>query len=119
MSPSNTKKNFISLDNPKVSANVGLATKFFTKRALNIDAIVRAFKLIWRTYKDFHIKVVGNQVLLLNFELDTDADCVLLNEPWSFDRYLILFTRHIKGESDGLGLLRTVNFWVQIHNLPF
>lgn len=77
------------------------------------------FKQIWRTYKDFHIRAVGNQVLLFNFELDTDADRVLLSEPWSFDRYLILFTRHIEGESNSSSLPGTINLWVQFHNLPF
>lgn len=41
MSLSNKEKNFISLDNPKMSPNAVLVAKFFTKQALNIDAIVR------------------------------------------------------------------------------
>ena len=88
MSLSDKEKNFVNLDNPQVSPNALLAAKVFAKRAPNIDAIVRTFKPIWRTRKDFHIRAVGNQVLLFNFELDTGTDCVLLSEPWSFDRIL-------------------------------
>ena len=88
MSLSDKEKNFVNLDNPQVSPNALLAAKVFANRAPNIDAIVRTFKPIWRTRKDFHIRAVGNQVLLFNFELDTGTDCVLLSEPWSFDRIL-------------------------------
>lgn len=91
----------------------------FLQSEFLILTLLFEFKQIWRTYKDFHIRAVGNQVLLFNFELDTDTDHVLLSEPWSFDRYLILFTRHVEGESDSSSLPGTVNFWVQIHNLPF
>ena len=55
MSLSDKEKNFVNLDNPKVSLNALLAAKVFAKRAPNIDAIVRTFKPIWRTRKDFHI----------------------------------------------------------------
>lgn len=91
----------------------------FLQSEFLILTLLFEFKQIWRTYKDFHIRAIGNQVLLFNFELDTDTDHVLLSEPWSFDRYLILFTRHVEGESDSSSLPGTVNFWVQIHNLPF
>lgn len=91
----------------------------FLQSKLLILMLLFEFKQIWRTYKDFHIRAVGNQVLLFNFELDTDADRVLLSEPWSFDRYLILFTRHIEGESNSSSLPGTINLWVQFHNLPF
>ena len=36
-----------------------LAAKFFTKRALNIEAVAQTFRPLWRTKVSFHITNVG------------------------------------------------------------
>ena len=58
-----------------------LATKFLTKRALNVEAIGRTFKPLWRAKKDFKVCEAGDHVLLFVFELEADAKRVLANEP--------------------------------------
>ena len=50
-----------------------LATKFLTKRALNVEAIGRTFKPLWRAKKDFKVREAGDHVLLFVFELEADA----------------------------------------------
>ena len=67
-----------------------LATKFLTKRALNVEAIGRTFKPLWRAKKDFKVREEGDHILLFVFELETDAKRVLVNEPWTFDKHVIL-----------------------------
>ena len=62
-----------------VSNKVVLAAKFLNKRVLNVDAISRTFRAIWRTRK--------------NFNIQQDAERVLNNEQWSFDKHLVLFRR--------------------------
>ena len=32
----------------------------------------------------------GNNILLIEFELEVDAEKVLQGEPWSFDRHLVI-----------------------------
>ena len=71
-----------------------LATKFLTKHALNVHAIGRTFKPLWRTRNEFKIREVGDHILLFVFELETDAKQVLAQEPWSFDKNLILLQRY-------------------------
>ncbi|XP_023872065.1 uncharacterized protein LOC111984680 [Quercus suber] len=71
-------------DNPEFV----LAAKFLTKRALNVEAIGRTFKSLWKSRKEFKIRDVGNHVVLFVFQTDTDAERVLMNEPWSFVKYL-------------------------------
>ena len=66
-----------------------LATKFLTKRALNVEAIGRTFKPLWRAKKDFKVREVGDHVLLFVFELEADAEWVLANEPWTFDKHAV------------------------------
>lgn len=55
--------------------------------------------------------------LLLNYEVDVKK--VLLGEPWSFDRHLVVFQRF-----DGSKPLKDLDFklcsfWVQIDDLPY
>lgn len=80
-----------------------LATKFLTKRALNIEAIGRTFKPLWRSRGEFTIREAEDHVLLFVFEQENDAERVLASEPWVFDKQE-RFT--------------TSKFWVQLHGLP-
>ena len=58
-----------------------LVAKFLTKRALNVEAIGRTLKLLWRDKKDFKVREAGDHVLLFVFELEADVEWVLANEP--------------------------------------
>ena len=37
---------------------------------------------------------MGNHILLFVFENELDANRVLLGEPWSFDKYLVVLRRY-------------------------
>ena len=58
-----------------------LATKFLTKRALNVEAIGRTFKPLWRAKKEFKVCEAGDHILLFVFELESNAERVLANGP--------------------------------------
>lgn len=81
---------------PSVTIEVILAAKFLNRRALNVDAIGRTFRSLWKTCKSFDIREVGDHLFLFFFETANDAERVLRNEPWSFDKHLVLF-RHLNG----------------------
>ena len=68
-----------------------LATKFYTKRALNMEAVALTFRPLWRTKESFHIMNARNNLLLFDFDLEVDAKKVLFGEPWSYDRHLVIF----------------------------
>ena len=51
-----------------------LAAKFLTKRALNVEAIRRIFKPLWRAKKEFKVCEARNHILLFVFELESDAE---------------------------------------------
>ena len=87
-----------------ISNKVVLAAKFLNRRVLNVDAIGRTYRAIWRTRKSFNIR--------------QDAKRVLNNEPWSFDKHLVLF-RCLEGSQNIRSLQFTsTQFWVQLHGLP-
>ena len=94
-----------------------LMAKFFTKHAININAVARTLKPLWRTKQDFEIQDMGNHILLFVFENELDDNRVLLGKPWSFDKYLVVLRRY--KDDSSLRRLRfdTTKFWVQVHGL--
>lgn len=118
MSLSKAEGTKCDLSKDKKVAEFVLAAKFFTRRSVNIEAVARTFRPIWRPKRNFEVSVAGDNILLISFELEVDAKKVLQGEPWAFNGHLVVLQRY-----DGscpvqeLRFDRT-SFWVQIHNLP-
>ena len=72
----------------------------------------------WRTEKSFEIRDVDDNKAIILFEEEVDLKRVLMNSPWSFDKYLI--TLHKLGEDEHIQGIRfdEISFLVQIHDLP-
>ena len=68
-----------------------LAAKFFTWRSLNIDAVVRTFRPLWCTKGCFQTSDAKQNFMVFTFDLEDDVEKVLMGEPWSFDRHLVVF----------------------------
>ena len=83
-----------------------------------MDIIGRTFKPLWRARNEFKIREVDDHVLLFIFELESDAKRVLAQQPWSFDKHLVLFQRYDNKTPVKNLCFTKVNFWVQIHGLP-
>jgi len=61
---------------------------------LNIEAIIRTFKILWHTKKGFKARDMGDHhVLMFIFLEQSDVDRVLAGEPWSFDKNLVALKR--------------------------
>jgi len=95
-----------------------IAAKFFTKRALNMEAIAKTFKLIWRSRKGFEVRDMGNHLVLFAFKDETDVAKVLMGEPWSFDKHLVALQETKRGEAIQSLEFDSTCFWVQIHDFP-
>ena len=83
-----------------------------------MEAIGRTFKPLWRAKKEFKVREVGDHILLFVFEAESDAERVLANEPWTFDKHVVLLQKF-----DGSTPARYLRFtklkiWVQLHGLP-
>ena len=95
-----------------------LAGRFYTKRVLNVDAVARTFKPLWRTVGELKIRDIGEHILLFEFEDILDLERVMEFEPWSYDKHLVAFERVIDIESVPFLEFSRATFWVQLHNIP-
>ncbi|XP_075645035.1 uncharacterized protein LOC142616027 [Castanea sativa] len=50
--------------------------------------------------------------------IESDANRVLLGEPWSFEKYLIVLRRYENDSSLKRLQFDTAKFWVQVNDLP-
>ena len=73
-----------------------IAAKFFTKRALNMDAIASTFRPLWRSKNGFKVKNMGNHIVLFIFDNKREVETIIENEPWSFDKHLMVLQRYDK-----------------------
>ena len=94
-----------------------IAAKFLTKRALNIDAIVTTFTPLWCSKNGFKIKNLGNHVVLFTFEGKAKLDSILTNEPWSFNKHLMVLQQYdVVSEVQEMNFILTA-FWIQVHGI--
>ena len=95
-----------------------LAGKFFTKRVLNVEAVARSFKPLWKPVGELKICNLGDNVLVFEFDDVMDLERVLEYEPWPYDKSLIAFHQVYDVEEFWHLLYNHVTFWVQLHNIP-
>ena len=67
-----------------------LAAKLLTKRALSVEVVIRTFSPLWWLVKGFNVRRAGDHVLLFLFDNKEEAKKILSNEPWSFEKHLVV-----------------------------
>lgn len=94
-----------------------LVAKFFTQWVINVEAVTRTFKPLWRSESGFSAQELGENLMMFEFEDVADLEKVLLYEPWTNDKYLVAFWR-LEGTVEPENLVfNQTSFWVQIHDL--
>ncbi len=95
-----------------------LAAKFLTRRSLNVEAVARTFKPLWRTDQGFTMRDMGDNTIMVIFEEEADRERVLQGEPWAYDKHLIVFQRVAEEEAMEEVNFSEISFWIQLHGLP-
>ena len=54
-----------------------------------MDAITQTLRSMWRSGGNFEIRELGANTVLLLFDDETNVNRILLQGPWTFDKYLI------------------------------
>ena len=109
---SDVEGSHVSITEEEAVSDFVLATKFLTKRALNVEAIAKTFTPIWRMKNGFRVTKESDQMVLFTFDNQTDMERVLNTEPWSFDKHLMVLHQYDK-EVDILDIdFNMVTFWI-------
>ena len=95
-----------------------LAAKFLTRRVLNMEAIAKTFTLLWKARKGFEIRDMGDHRVMFVFPEASNIDRVLMGEPWTFDRHLVVLERMKRSDATEELKFNQISFWVQVHDLP-
>ena len=90
---------------------------FLTPRFLNMEAMARTFKQLWRSTNGFKIQNHKEQRVLFVFDNLGDVYRILQNQPWSFDKHLVMLQRYNSDVPICDLIFKTTLFWVQVHNI--
>lgn len=71
---SSKKDNRFDLSRNKKAQKYTLATKFFTRRSVNIEAVAKTFRPLWHTRRKFEVSNAGDNILLFTCESDEDIE---------------------------------------------
>nr|POE76425.1 hypothetical protein CFP56_19872 [Quercus suber] len=113
----------ISLGSSKIEAarKIGkncLVMKVLSHKSINIDALRKNFRMIWKPQKSIQINEVEDELYLVEFGDGRGKKRIMEICPWTYEKYFIQF-REFKGEQVPKDIsLWQSPFWVQIHNLP-
>ena len=66
---------------------------------------------------NFDVRDLGNDIAMLIFDDEDDPKWILMQGPWSFDKYLIGLFRLDEAAMVADAKFNTTSFWVQIHGL--
>ena len=77
---------------------ISFSGKFFTKYVVNVKAVARTFKPLWKLFGELKIWDIGGNLLLFEFDDAMDLERVLEFEPWTYDKSLVVFQRVVDAE---------------------
>ncbi|MBA0577299.1 hypothetical protein Golob_025015, partial [Gossypium lobatum] len=91
-----------------------LICTIWTEKFYNLESFKAQMKSIWKTKKNFEITTVGQNLFLLEFDLDEDLEAITEGRPWFFRKSVILFDRLTKQIKRAQIRLTSSPFWIKI-----
>ncbi|KAL2933269.1 hypothetical protein RDABS01_016388 [Bienertia sinuspersici] len=98
---------------------LAMVVKVLTDRNINSNAFISTIKKVWRPFHNLEASNVGKNLFFFQFFHWRDKQRVMENQPWHFDRHVLLL-----GDVDGstkpsdLDLSR-LPIWARVYDLPF
>ena len=108
----------VEINVPLLEDGPVLIGKFCTKRRINLESVARVLKTVWKAENGFEVNDLGDNKVIFLFHTTEDMDRVLLLSPWSFDKYLLILNKMVRGETVKDVKFDKSPFWIQIHGLP-
>jgi hypothetical protein len=98
--------------------NRSLVGKLWSVDVFNVRIFKQVITQAWRLKNTVEVQDLNKNLFLFRFASKRDADSVMKNGPWSFDRNLVVLKR-ITGEEQPSDLdMHTAEFWTRIYDLP-
>jgi hypothetical protein len=95
-----------------------LVGKLWTESSYNVRAFKQTMTQAWRLKHPVDIQDLNKNLFLFCFSSKRDAETVMRNGPWSFDRNLLILD-FVSGDEQPAELeLNRVSFWFRIYELP-
>ncbi|MBA0672813.1 hypothetical protein Goklo_007338 [Gossypium klotzschianum] len=96
------------------SSKPTLICTVWTGKLYNPDSFRAHMKSLWKTRKKFEIRMVGQNLFLIIFEMEEDLELILEGRPWLFRKSLILFDRLCQAVERDQIKLTSSPFWIKI-----
>uniref|UniRef100_A0A7N2LLG4 DUF4283 domain-containing protein n=1 Tax=Quercus lobata TaxID=97700 RepID=A0A7N2LLG4_QUELO len=106
----------LNFSRERSSGETILPAKFFTKRALSTEAVIRTFNILWHSKNGFQVRIAGNHILPFAFDNKEEAEKILSLQPWSFDKHLVVLCRYDNAIPISELNFNRVTMWVQVHD---
>ena len=71
--------------------------KVLSHKSINIDALRKNRRMIWKPQKSIQINEVEEELYLMEFGDGRDKKRIMEMRPWTYEKYLILL-REFEGE---------------------
>ncbi|GAU43133.1 hypothetical protein TSUD_348540 [Trifolium subterraneum] len=95
-----------------------LAVKLWTNTSYNAKAFKQTTIQSWKLRNPVEVQDLNKNLYLFRFSTKKDAENVLQNGPWSFDKNLIILQKITGEEQPAEFDMHKVSFWVRIYDLP-
>ena len=112
LSLTDEKEAKVDLMKEKKKTGSVLAAKFFTRRTVNVEAVAKTFRPLWRTRGNFEVCEGKDNILLIDFEMEADAEKVVQGQPWRFDRHLVAVQRYNGSVQVQDLAFKSTTFWI-------
>ena len=107
----------VSVDKGKEGVHFGLLGKLLMSKIIRFDVFKEMFQNLWRIRGGLEIRRLGSDLFLFNFNSEANRQRVRVNEPWHFDRALLLLKDLDPNDSPEECEFFYTHLWIQIHSL--
>lgn len=117
LSPSEREKTGFVLQKDQQTREFMLVAQFLIPRFLNMEIMAWTFKQLWRSTNGFKIRNQNDHHVLFVFDNLGGVDRSLKNQPWSFDKHLVMLQRYNSDTPVRDLVFKKTLFWVQVHDI--
>lgn len=95
-----------------------LVGKLLTEKPVKFNFMKETLAAAWRPGKGMTVKEATENIYIFQFFHEVDMNRILEDGPWAYEQSLLVLKKLQPYQSPNEIPFTTVEFWVQVHNLP-